>query len=305
MPIHLPPLNRRRFLASALAAGAGLMCPRRLVAQEPPADPNHFLLLADVHIGPHRDAERHGLKPAEAFEQIRRDILGLAIRPTQAIFAGDCAMHDGQPGDYAMLGDLIDPLRQDGMSMHFALGNHDNRKNFLATFPGAKPGAADTKLPADKLVSVLETPHANWFLLDSLDKTLSTPGLFGEAQLTWLAQALDARPNKPALILAHHHINPPLVESKGIRDSSAFLDVLTARKHVKAYFYGHTHRWNVAKSANFCAVNLPTTVWLSNPSLPRGAVTAQLRPDGATLQLHSLDKQHAKHGEKVELQWST
>ena len=70
-----------------------------------------------------------------------------------------------------------------------------------------------------KYISVLETPHANWFLLDSLEKPSAKhdsagkdkadlfnvrfqginsgrwcPGSLGKAQLAWLGKALDARP---------------------------------------------------------------------------------------------------------------
>ena len=86
--------------------------------------------------------------------------------------------------------------------MHLVLGNHDQRENFWAAFPEAKPA-----LPAaDRHAAVVETPLANWFLLDSLYKTNVTPGLLGAAQLQWLAKALDAHADKPALLVAHHNL---------------------------------------------------------------------------------------------------
>src|SRR5690349_15273546 len=61
MPITLPPLrslpaiSRRRFLAGSLAAGAGLLLRRPLLAadetvQSVPVDPHRFALLSDTHI---------------------------------------------------------------------------------------------------------------------------------------------------------------------------------------------------------------------------------------------------------------
>ena len=55
MPIQLPPISRRRFLAGSLAAGAGMLLPRRLLADDVPVDPNRFALLADTHVWEHRD----------------------------------------------------------------------------------------------------------------------------------------------------------------------------------------------------------------------------------------------------------
>jgi len=47
----------------------------------------------------------------------------------------------------------------------------------------------------------------------------------------------------------------------------------------------------------------PAVAWIFEPSQPRGFVTAQLRPQGATLVLHVLDHKHAKHGEKIGLKY--
>ena len=97
------------------------------------------------------------------------------------------------------------------MPVHLALGNHDNRERFWEALPEEK--AAQRPL-ADRQVALLRTPRANWFVLDSLEKTLSTPGLLGQEQLDWLAGALDANPDKPALVLIHH--NPGLSGNIGL-----------------------------------------------------------------------------------------
>lgn len=299
MPIHLPPLNRRRFLAATLAAGAGAMLPRSLLAETASEDPNCFVLLSDIHIGESLDEEKHNLKPAQSFQQIVKDIVALPNRPPRAIVSGDCAIHHGRPGDYALLGELVKPLREAGLSMHFALGNHDHRQHFLAAFPDATPSPV-----SDKHVSVLETPHANWFLLDSLDKTASTPGLLGETQLAWLGKELDARADKPALILAHHNLNAA-VQFKSLMDTRGLLKVLLPRKQVKAYFFGHTHSWGVGQPMGIHLVNVPTTAWPFEviPNPVRGFVTARLRPDGAALTLHTLDHKHPRNRETVDLKW--
>jgi len=132
------------------------------------------------------------------------------------------------------------------------------------------------------------TPHANWFLLDSLDKTNVAPGLLGESQLAWLAKALDARADKPALVLAHH--NPNYSSSSRSARHEALFKLLLPRKQVKAYVFGHTHCWNVTRYEGVHFVNVPTTAWLFDPTQPRGIVTSQLRPNGATLVLDALDR---------------
>jgi len=305
MPIHLPPISRRRFLAGAASVvGAGLCLPQLLEAGQSSSDADEFLLLSDIHIGERRDEVRHGIKSAETFQRAVEDILKLPHRPAHAIVSGDCAMHHGRPGDYGLLGELLKPLREDGMTIHMALGNHDNRENFLKAFPEAKTAAEIGSQVPDKCISVLETKHANWFLLDSLDKTASTPGLLGEAQMEWLGKALDARPDKPALVIAHHHLDPVL-KFKSLADSRAFLKLVMKRKQVKAYIFGHTHIWGVAQPMGIGLINVPTTAWTFEKTgeQPRGFVTAQLNADGAAFKLHSLDPKHPKHGEKIELKW--
>jgi 3',5'-cyclic-AMP phosphodiesterase len=301
MPIHLPPITRRRFLAGTLAAGTGLLLPRRLTAGQP-ADPDSFVLAADFHICEERDREQSGVKPVFALEEAGREMLALNPRPAGVVVAGDCAFNHGAPGDYAMLGTLVNPLREAGLPLHFALGNHDHREHFLAAFPDAKSAPADRPGVPAKHVSVLETPHANWFLLDSLNGTNVTPGVLGEVQLAWLAKALDARPDKPALVLAHH--NPDqTAKGMGLTDTEALFEVLKPRQQVKAYIFGHTHGWRVDRRGDLHLINVPAVAWVFDKAQPRGFVAARLRPDGATLVLHALDRKHARHGEQIDLKW--
>ncbi len=276
LPEIMPPINRRRFLAGALAAGAGTLLPRFAEATEPPGDPNHFVLLADTHVGSRRDQAHRGVQPAVNLERAVTEIAGLGPKPAGAIVTGDCAFMKGEAGDYTMLGELLGPLRQAGLPVHLALGNHDGRERLLAAFPEARSQAVAAELP-QKCVSLLETPHADWFLLDSLDKTNVTLGLLGQRQLAWLAKALDAHPAKPALVLAHH--NPDrLLNIHGLTDTKALFEVLMPRRRVKAFFYGHTHCWHLGQQAGVYLVNLPAVAWLFDQTQPRGFVTSQLRP---------------------------
>ena len=186
------------------------------------------------------------------------------------------------------------------MPLHLILGNHDQRENFSKAIAPTLPGAAPS--PVDgKLVSVLETPLANWFLLDSLDKTAVTAGELGKAQLDWLAKALDARPEKPAIVMAHHYLFYP----GGLEDSDALLEVLTPRPQVKAYVFGHSHMWQRWTWRGIHLINLPAVAWVFDPAQPHAWVDMKLTATGATLVLSSLDKTHPKHGERVELKWRT
>lgn len=293
MPIHLPPISRRQFLAGALATGAGLLLPERLWAAEG-ADTNRWTFMADTHISQHRDRIFSGVKPADNFEEGRRQVLALAPKTSGVIIAGDCACTKGEKADYAVLVDLVKPYREAAVPVHMALGNHDYRENFYEVFPGAKSSRPLGDL--DRHVSIIQTPHANFFLLDSLLDTNLVPGGLGDAQLQWLATALDTHADRPAVLFAHH--NP-----EQIRDFDAFRNVMAPRKHVKAYVYGHSHRWRLSEIDGIHLVNLPAMAWLFDETLPRGWVDAQLHPNGMTLVLNTLEKKHKLHGQTTKLAW--
>ena len=199
--------------------------------------------------------------------------------------------------DYVLLADLIRPLCEAGIPLHFMLGNHDNRADFWATFPQEKP-AANPPVP-DKHVAIVAARRANWFLLDSLEKTNATPGLLGEAQLKWLAKELDARTDRPGLVVVHHP-HDPTGKLEGLKDTGPLFDILAPRKHVKAYVYAHTHRWQTGQYQGIHTVNIPATAWTFDAKEPQGWLDAHLRGDGMTLQFNALDKKHKSHGQKID-----
>lgn len=75
------------------------------------------------------------------------------------------------------------------------------------------------------------------------------------------------------------------------------------RKQVKAYIFGHTHYWKVYKRGDIHLVNLPPVAYPFQERAPSGWVRVELLPDGAQLELVSLDDKHPSHGHKVDLKW--
>ena len=149
---------------------------------------------------------------------------------------------------------------------------------------------------ADRQVALLRTPRANWFVLDSLEETLATPGLLGQAQLDWLAGALDANHDKPALVLLHH--NPGLTGNVGLKDTAALFAVIRPRKQVKAYIFGHTHVWNVwPDESGIHLINLPPVSYVFQAGEPAGWVHAMLEREGMQLELRCVDPAHKSHGQ--------
>lgn len=302
MPIHLPPVSRREFLRRSLLAGAGLFAAPNLVAAPKSTDPHSWALLSDTHIAADRANTQRGIVMAQHFEQVSADVRGLRPRPAGVLISGDLALNSGEAGDYTTLKELLQPLRAAGLPVHLGLGNHDHRERFLATF--AEVAKAEQPV-ATHVVSIIRAQRANWFLLDSLEKTLATPGLLGETQIAWLARALDANKNKPAIVVLHHNLDAKN-GNFALKDTPQFLEVVRPRKQVKACVFGHTHVWRTWQDeSGIHCVNLPPVAYIFKAGDPAGWVHAQLERHGMKLGLHCVDPRHPAHGQMLKLGWRT
>src|SRR3954469_15864977 len=204
MPITLPPLSRRRFLAGSLSAGAGLLLRTSWLgaADAPATDPHRFALLSDLHIAADPALVARGVNMFNNLKQACGEVIALEPRPAAVIVDGDLAYLKGLAEDYATVVGSLKPLREAGMPVHLTLGNHDDRARFWEAIPRAEGAAA--RPVEDRQVLTIESPRANWFVLDSLDKTNDPPGGLGPKQLDWLGHALDSKADKPALVMVHH-----------------------------------------------------------------------------------------------------
>jgi len=313
MPITLPPISRRRFVAGSLAAlGAGML-PRAwaFATDTANADPNRLALLSDTHIAADPATLGRKINMTDQLRQVVGEVLKLSPPPANVLLNGDFAFDTGQSADYASGVKLLEPLRKAGMPIHIGLGNHDNRERFLAALPEEAKRPAPLK--DTKHVMRLETPHANWVILDSLDVTKQTPGQLGGDQLAWLAKTLDANADKVNLVMVHHNPAPPPPPGQtepdkskvpGLIDTAALFDVLSRRKQAKALIFGHTHRWShEQRDDGLHLINLPTTAYVFSPEQPSGWTDAQLQDNGATFELHTLDAKHAWAGQRLNLTW--
>ncbi len=298
MPIHLAPISRRTFLARAMAAGAGLAFAPELLAGLKRTDPNTWALFSDIHLAADRAQKARGISMLEHFNLAREQLLALPRRPAGLIISGDCAYNSGQPGDYGVVSEGLLPIRGGQIPIHIALGNHDDRTNFWAALAAEKTSAVH-----DRQAALLQTPRVNWVMLDSLEKTLSTPGLLGPEQLQWLAETLDANTKKPALVVIHH--NPGLEGGNmGLKDTLRLLEVIRPRKQVKAYIYGHTHTWRVEQDpSGIHLVNLPAVAYVFKDGEPSGWVLATLGKNGMRLQFQSVNSAEKGQTQPVDLTW--
>lgn len=301
MPVHLPPITRRAFVTSLGAAFLSFPLSRLTAAESARIDEDLVAILNDTHIGEKQ-------KPDSAVPSNLRAtveyLVRLEKRPAAVFINGDLALHDGQPGDYRFLAQLLQPLREARVTVHLTLGNHDNREVFYDVLSGEKPSSP---VVVSKHISVVQTPRANFFLLDSLKETMVTQGELGAEQLAWLGKALDAHADKPAVLLAHH--NPRLGGAPehfpgGLIDSQPLWDLLTSRRHVKAYVHGHIHDWGLASHGGVHIANTPATSYVANrQTSTTGWIIARLRNDGVTLTTHTHIAEHPWNRKAHELAW--
>jgi 3',5'-cyclic AMP phosphodiesterase CpdA len=300
MPVYLPPISRRQFLkgslAAALAVSGGCALP------EGQRSGHQWALLSDIHIAADPARVERGVNMTRNLQTVSDEVMAWPTLPSAVLINGDLAFNSGESADYAAVIGLIRPLREQGLPIHLSLGNHDNREHFWKTASSAK--TVQRRL-AERQTAIVRAPRANWFILDSLIRTRVTPGLLGDAQRAWLAGALDAHADKPALIAIHHQPSAGGADTgQALQDTHELLEILRPRRHVKAYFFGHTHRWNISQDeSGLHLVNLPPVAYVFEKGRPSGWVHATLRPEGARLELRCLDHAHPAHGQIAELAW--
>ena len=301
MPIHLPPISRRRFLSRSVIAGAGLMFTRPLWGASKSVDKHCWALFSDLHIAADRKHMARGSNMTDNLNAASGEVMSLTKRPAGVLISGDCAFNSGEMEDYATLTSLLRPMREAQMPIHLTLGNHDDRNHFWDALADAKTARRPL---VDHHVAIIETPRANWFVLDSLQKKLVTPGLLGEAQLAWLARSLDAHTSKAALVVCHHNLTSVGDPKSALQDTDQLLAVIRPRQQVKAYFFGHTHKWHIQPDeSGIQLINLPPVGYVFEAPQPSGWVRADLLPGGARLELRCLDHTHPAHGQVTDLKW--
>jgi len=304
MPVTLPQLSRREFLRrTALAGAVATLAPSSYAGWFGKSRDQHtFAFFSDTHIAADNTTVSRAVNVADHLAACVRELVAWPVKPAAVIVNGDLALKEGLADDYATFGKLVEPLRALA-PIHLNLGNHDERENFWSGLPR---DAAKLKPVPQRQCAVFSSARANWFLLDSLDKTNSTPGELGAAQLAWLAQELTARPDKPAIIVGHHNLQTP-GSVDGLKLETAAMDELfTKHRQVKAFIFGHTHNWNISRHATGVhLINLPPTGYVFKAGRPSGWVRATLANDGMEIELRCHDPKHPEHAQVQTLKWRT
>ena len=307
MPIILPPIARRNFIKGSLTLSGSVVASSSLVVGgdfSAKFDLNRVALLADTHVSadpnqdypgtkwpgsPVKEGEHEWVNMADCLVRTAKSIISLNPRPAHLIINGDCAHSRGTEAEYMEFLRLVEPIRAAGITIHVTIGNHDNREKLWKLLPFLK------KEQLGVHAGVIELPHANLFLLDSGRK-----GILGEKQLSWLAQELDERTDKPALVFGHFNPSPNrgVRPIRGMPDGESLLALLTDRNHVRAYIHGHTHEWQHAQEAHVNIIGQPAVSYYFGKGHAHGWVDMKLGKASADLELRTILPRHKQNGER-------
>src|SRR5206468_3292847 len=112
--------------------------------------------------------------------------------------------------------------------IYLALGNHDDRANFLKTFDKS---AGTRQSVQDKFVLLIEQPVVRVIMLDSLLYPTKTAGLLGKPQRQWLGKYLENSDGRPTVLFIHHTLS----DGDGdLLDVDRLFEVIRPHKKVKA-----------------------------------------------------------------------
>lgn len=301
MPINSP-ISRRSFLTkTAIFSGLGFSYHTWLGAQSDSSS-DRVILLSDTHISPDPNRVMREVNLAKNLETVVAEIkASVGSRKAKALcITGDVAVNSGLIEDYEEVKRLLDPLQSEDLPLHLLMGNHDHREHCSKVIGQYQPQGVDLK---PQIASKISLQHVNLYLLDSLIKTNYTPGEIGAAQFAWLEKELTADSTKPSVVLVHHNLR--FDENKNaLTDSETLFEIARKRANLKAFFFGHTHFWEVKQKEGKHLVNLPPVAYVFKEGAPSGWVDAEFTANSAELTLTTLNKDHELNGSKYELKWA-
>jgi Icc protein len=206
--------------------------------------------VTDIHLG--FDAEDPDELNRRRLDAVLAALTGMTPRPDLLLATGDL-VEDGFDGiSYARLRGVLADLP---FPVHFALGNHDSRGDFLACFPEAET--------ADGFVQyAIEDHEVRILVLDTLEEGRHG-GAFCERRADWLRERLAEEPERPTIIALHH---PPIetglswmTENPDADWVMRLWDVVAEADNVVAMIAGHLHRPVVTQWAGTTLAICPST----------------------------------------------
>lgn len=186
--------------------------------------------LSDMHLFANQDHELLGVNTSASFHAVLDCLKSDLVQPSQIILSGDLSQ-DGKEGAYLNLVESVKPFH---VPVYVVPGNHDDVRMMQQVLPRE---------------NVLVDKH---ILLDGWDIILlnsqkmgEVPGYLAAGELQYLQAALNAHPDRRALIVLHHppvHVDCPWLDSLSLTNADQFWQVATQHPRVHAVLFGHIHQ---------------------------------------------------------------
>lgn len=189
--------------------------------------------ISDLHLVP-PGRGLHGLNPEDRLSSAVAAVNRHHSDAEFCIITGDLA-DAGDPAAYQVLERHLKHLE---MPVHMTIGNHDDRKTFIAAFPD---------VPRDRsgfVQTAFSHEDSAFILLDTVCQGDSW-GEFCEERAEWLSDQMRQFRGLAIHIFMHHppfDIGIPKLDAIRIRDTGPFDRTLGGIENIRQVFFGHVHR---------------------------------------------------------------
>ncbi|MGE6608360.1 phosphodiesterase [Halomonas sp. NPDC076908] len=251
--------------------------------------------ISDPHIKAGGKLSYRKVDTANALRQAISTLNQLQPRPDLVLISGDL-VDFGHPDEYATFKHILAELT---LPVYLIPGNHDDRQHLRDAFPEHRYLLQHT----DYLQWVVDDYPVRIVGLDS-----SVPGKphgeLSDSSLQWLDVTLAEQPEKPTLVMVHHH---PFVsgidhmDRQPLQHANALAEVIGKHAQVERVLCGHLHRSIQARFANTLAVSCPgVSHQVSLDLTPDGPSSFQLEPPGYLLHQWSATNGMVTHQGFIE-----
>ena len=241
-----------------------------------------FAQLTDLHIREPNKLAYGRLDTAPYLRTCVESVLRLRQRPDAIVLTGDLTDF-GRPAEYAHLRELLAPL---DMPLYLLPGNHDDRQNLRAAFPG------HSYLGEGEFIQyVVDIGELRLIALDTVIPQESG-GELCATRLQWLREALADSEGRPVVIAMHH---PPFrtlighMDKIGVQAGAEKLqEIVSGYNNIERIICGHLHRAIDVRFGGTIASTAPAPAHQVTLDLDEEAVSSwMLEPPG--FRVHAWD----------------
>jgi len=274
----------------ALAAMAAITLCVCSAFGEAEIDKNFVVFVSDTHI-----VEKGGDEKKDAPDAASR--LGLCVQkilakkpyPGVIIFCGDLTQN-GKPEQMARFREIIQPLRDAGITCRLMPGNHDSYYENGAHYAELFKEELSHSAVSNKVVGVVETELVDIVCLDTPDM-ITEDGWWGRIdgeQLQWLKAYMQKHDGQKPYFLCTHNNYQLLPVPAGLNMFTTTAGIIS----------GHAHRYGMEKVGR----GVPQVFIPSTFTEPFGYVEMRPKEGGFMFTLITEDEKHERNGTSVTVE---